>query len=131
LPAYSALRRYLPASRSMSSPVTIPQDSGLSGQSDYFGHVFMPCFCPVKGGKALVVSEYIGSFSPVRRGSGKSVDIAEYDLMNSGKPIVTYSTRLPTGSDFILATVSPDCQYVLWELGFANTTELWLSSCQG
>jgi hypothetical protein len=132
LPRYTTIRVYDLNSLSLARIYKVSPDSGLAGNNDGLGHVFMLCYCPLGGENAIVAS---GVPLPMMRigryGLGGTVGLSQYDLNNNARPIRTYTVNLPPKSDFLQAVLSPDEQCVVWQVGFASTTELWASEIDG
>ena len=110
----------------------LPRLCGLRGVSNGFGRVFMPCNGPINGGKAVGVAEYAGYMMRSRRyGRGLAVTLGTYDIGGDVKQVSSDQVSMPSQSDFIQAVVSHDHRRVVWQLGFASSTELWLSGLAG
>ena len=54
-----------------------------------------------------------------------------YELSNTALAKTGFAVDLPPKCDLIQAVVSPHQKYVIWELGFQGTSELWISDMNG
>ncbi len=130
--AYSRLAYYSILSGELESDFDIVRHGGLSGLDDGSGRRYMLCFTALINHRAWCVTIP----PPFKTGStrfllGGSTVFEMYELSNTALAKTGYAIRLPDKCDLIQAVVSPHQKYVIWQLGFQQTTELWLSDMNG
>lgn len=129
---YSRAAYYDVKSGEIDSDFHIARRSGLAGRDDGFGHVFMMCFFPLSNHRAWAVTVPPAfKTGSTRFGLGGAVVLGLYELSNTAVAKTGYAIDLPPTCDLIRANISPHQKYVIWQLGFALTTELWISDING
>ena len=105
--------------------------TALSGTYDCFGTVDMPCRGPIINDRAYAISNRGPLTLRARGDSGGPVKLVTCDLKHTDFFVTETAIAIPSGSVVLEAVVSPDCLNVIWQLGFKQTTELWISDISG
>ena len=130
--AYSRLAYYSILSGELDSDFDIERHCGLAGLDDGSGRRYMLCFSPLINHRAWCVTIP----PPFKTGStrfllGGTTVFEMYELSNTALAKTGYAIHVPEKCDLIQAVVSPHQKYVIWQLGFQQTTELWISDMDG